>query len=327
MPGGSVLRRYAWRPMSRASRSGRDRWGTIVLAACVIAAPWVWFLVRGAGGPLDAVAVALPAIGVAALIALGMVAAVRRRLLPLLAGLSIFAACAVATVGPRMPRHDPAPDPAIRIASANVYDANPSLEAAAIALLSRNVDVLVTVEVRPRVWKPLIFDPQLHEVKYDGELLVSSRYPLTPLPPNGLPRSQVFRVKVDAPDAPFTLYVTHADNPFHGSTSLSDQRTFVEAVAASAAAEPRPVVVIGDFNMSDRSENYRIMDSAFVDAMREHNVPGSTYFGGLWPLLLVRIDHAFVSPGWCADDGSTFTVPGSDHRGIQVTVGPCPGTG
>jgi hypothetical protein len=57
----------------------------LLLAAAVILAPWIWFLVRDLGGDLDAVAVALPGIGAIALLGLGLVAALRRRLLPLLA--------------------------------------------------------------------------------------------------------------------------------------------------------------------------------------------------------------------------------------------------
>ena len=242
-------------------------------------------------------------------------------------GLSIFAACAAATVGPRLSRHDPAPDPAIRIASANVYEGNPEPGEAAAGMAARDVDVLVAVEMTEGFWGLLAADSPLPFGVTQGELGVRSRYPITLLPPGGLARWRLIRVGVDAPGAPFVLYVTHADNPFHDASTFSDQRRFVQAIVRNAAAEGRPVVVAGDFNMSDRSENYRIMDGAFVDAMREHHAPGSTYFGGLWPLLLVRIDHAFVSRGWCADDGSTFTVPGSDHRGIQVTAGPCPGSG
>jgi endonuclease/exonuclease/phosphatase family metal-dependent hydrolase len=296
----------------------------LVLTAGAIAAPWLWFVVRRVGGALDIVAVGLPLIGVLGLVVLGAVAAIRRRLLPLLVALSIFVVCAAATIAPRIPRHEPAPAIPIRIAMANVYDDNPTLDAAAATMMGRDVDVLAAVEIRPHEWDPLTRASSLPYHLSDGEMAVRSRYPVTLLSPGGLPRSRVLRVNVDAPGAPFILYLVHGLNPFHDSSSFSDQLAFVQSIADLAAIELEPVVVIGDFNMSDRSENYRVMDTAFLDAMREGNVAASTYFGGLWPLLMVRIDHAFVSRSWCAQDGSTFTVPGSDHHGIQVTVGPCP---
>jgi endonuclease/exonuclease/phosphatase (EEP) superfamily protein YafD len=205
----------------------------------------------------------------------------------------------------------------------NVYEANPIPGRAVASLAARDPDVLVAVEMREGFWDRLAAGTSLPYGVMQGELGVRSRYPLALRPAGGLARWRMIRVRVDAP-APFVLYVTHADNPFHDATSFSDQRRFVRDIVRAADSEAGPVVVVGDFNMSDRSENYRIMDGAFVDAMREHHAPGSTYFGDLWPLLLVRIDHAFVSRGWCAADGSTFVVPGSDHRGIEVTVGPCP---
>jgi endonuclease/exonuclease/phosphatase (EEP) superfamily protein YafD len=297
--------------------------GRITLAVAVVLAPWIWFLVRDIGGDMDIVAVALPAIGVVALLSLGLVAVLRRRLLPLLAGLSVFTVCAVATVGPRVPRRDPPPVDPVRIAMANVYEANPIPDQAFASLAARDPDVLVAVEMREGFWQRLGAATSLPYGVTQGELGVRARYPLSLLPAGALARWRLIRVRIDAP-APFVLYVTHADNPFHDATSFSDQRRFVRDIVRAASSEDGPVVIVGDFNMSDRSENYRIMDGAFVDAMREDHAPWSTYFGGLWPLLLVRIDHAFVSRGWCAAGGTTFVVPGSDHRGIQVTVGPCP---
>ena len=296
----------------------------VFVAICVIAAPWLWFGVRWIGGPMDIVAVALPAVGVLALIVLGTVAAIRRRLLPLLAGISIFLMCALATVAPRIPRHDPAPAIPIRIAVANVYDQNETPNDAAAALVDRDVDVLAAVEMKSGFWERLTLGSDLPYSVKDDELGVLSRYPVAELSQSGLSKNRLMRVRVDVPGAPFVLYLVHLLTPFHDSSSFSDQRSFIRSIEDAVAQEHRPVVIAGDFNMSDRSENYRILDTSFVDAMREGRAPASTYFGGLWPALLVRIDHVFVSPSWCADDGSTFGVPGSDHHGIQVTVGPCP---
>lgn len=297
------------------------RWPTASIALTV-AVPWLWFVVRRLGGTLDIVAVALPAVGLLASLGV-LLGVVGRRRLPLLAALSLLAVCAVATAAPRLPRHGPAPAVPVRIAMANVYNGNPTPREAAEALLGRDVDVLVTVEVQSAAWRPLLGASALPYGVFDGELGVRSRYPVSLLAPGGLPRSRLIRVRVDAPRAPFVLYVTHGLNPFHDSSSFTDQRTFVQDIVRASAAEQRSVVVVGDFNMSDRSENYRLMDSAFLDAMREGSRPASTYFGGLWPILLMRIDHAFVSHDWCADEASTFDVPGSDHRGIQFTAGPC----
>jgi endonuclease/exonuclease/phosphatase family metal-dependent hydrolase len=83
------------------------------------------------------------------------------------------------------------------------------------------------------------------------------------------------------------------------------------------------VVIAGDLNMSDRVTSYRTMDAALTDAMRADAAGRTTYVGGWWTSVLLRIDHVFVDPSWCAADPATFDVAGSDHRGVEASVGPC----
>jgi endonuclease/exonuclease/phosphatase (EEP) superfamily protein YafD len=59
--------------------------------------------------------------------------------------------------------------------------------------------------------------------------------------------------------------------------------------------------------------------------MRDGSFAGSTFEDGLWATLFLRIDHVFVPQTWCGADPTRFEIPGSDHRGISVTIGPCPG--
>src|SRR5512134_1664910 len=97
--------------------------------ALAISLPWLWFWIRDLGGRVDAVAVGLPLVGVAAIVSTAVVAVLTRRALPLGAGTSVFLVCAVAVIGPRLPRSIPPPDPAIRLVMANIWDANRSPEA------------------------------------------------------------------------------------------------------------------------------------------------------------------------------------------------------
>jgi endonuclease/exonuclease/phosphatase family metal-dependent hydrolase len=80
----------------------------------------------------------------------------------------------------------------------------------------------------------------------------------------------------------------------------------------------------GDFNMSDRVSSYRVIDGMLTDAMRDGAAGRTTYVGGWWTAALLRIDHIFVGEPWCADAPGTFAVTGSDHRGVEASVGPCP---
>ena len=96
----------------------------------------------------------------------------------------------------------------------------------------------------------------------------------------------------------------------------------VHRLADAIAAETDPVILAGDLNMTDRAAGYRMLGGPMHDAMRTGWWAASTYRHGMWRDLSLRIDHLFVPADWCAVDAKTFGVPGSDHRGIESTVGP-----
>ncbi|HEX7247824.1 MAG TPA: endonuclease/exonuclease/phosphatase family protein [Actinomycetota bacterium] len=308
-------------PVSRGARRRR-----LLLIALSIAVPWLWFAVRDNGGLVDTVAVGLPLIGVASVLAGAVVAAIMRMMWPLTGGVSIFAVCVVAVVAPRLPRDLPMPERAIRVVAANVWDENPTPEAVPDSMLGRRADVVVAVEMPDDAF----YEAMTREAAARGldatweqnRQAVWSRFPLQALDELGLPEARVMRVGVDVPDAPFVLYVVHGLNPFR-ETSFEDQLAFTDALLTAVDTERRPVVLAGDLNTSDRVTSYRELDTALIDAMRA-GAPGvTTYLRSWWPALMLRIDHVFVTPSWCAANPRTFTPAGSDHLGVDVAVGPC----
>ena len=118
---------------------------------------------------------------------------------------------------------------------------------------------------------------------------------------------------------PFVVYAMHLGNPLF-KTTYTQHAEMVERLVAAAQAESLPVVLAGDFNMSDRSASYRELGGAFRDAIRT-SFADTTYDDGLWMLLQLRIDYIFVSRSLCARSATTFTVPGSDHDGLEVEIG------
>ena len=294
--------------------------------ALVIAVPWLWFAVREVGGRMDAVAVGLPLVGLAAIGSTAILAIITRRALPLIAGASVFVVCAAAVIGPLLPRTIPPPDPAVRVVMANVWDRNATPLEAPSSLLGHEGDVVAAVELPDggfvQAMKAEAAAAGLDSWVRGGGLAVWSRFPLLELEDLGFRSARVMRVSVEAPESPFVLYLVHALNPLR-ETSFAQQRRFTDDLLAAVRGEELPTVVMGDFNMSDRGVSYRVMDDALVDAMRAGVAGRTTYVGGWWSMLLLRIDHVFVDPTWCAADPGTFPVTGSDHRGVTVDVGPC----
>lgn len=290
--------------------------------------PWLWFVVRDAGGPADAVAIALPVLGFGAFGVAVVVSLSAWRPRYLIPGLSALLVATVATVAPRLPQTTPSPSPMIRVASANVFGQNLQRESAAETLAGQGADVIGAVEMGGRFWLHLTLAAStrypywVHPHSHQEELGLRSRWPLTELPPpESLAHDPILRVDVHGPTE-FVLYLVHALNPLH-ETSFSQQQAFTQRLIAAAAQEDLPVVMMGDFNMSDRSSSYRVMDGSMRDALRAGSFARSTYHGTLWRALFLRIDHIFIPSEWCAAGGADFEVPGSDHRGVVADVGPC----
>jgi len=307
-------------PMTTERRRPLPGWTWVLIAVL----PWSWFLLRGLWAPLDVVAIAIPLLGTAGLLVFGLVSARTANLLPLLAGLSIFSVAAGSVALPRLPQEQPAPTQPVRIASANVLGGNRQLNDVAAALAERRADVLVVIEAGRDLSDEVRAAASHPEELAFGQFRIWSRWPLTQLPTSAaLANLPSVRVRVDRPGAPFVLHVVHAPNPLY-ETTFGEQEALAGHLIHVVGAEELPAVVVGDLNLSDRTEGYRILTDAMRDAMRAGSWPGDTYRLHMWRALLLRIDHMFVPNGWCAADPGTFAVPGSDHSGIEATIGPCP---
>jgi endonuclease/exonuclease/phosphatase family metal-dependent hydrolase len=138
---------------------------------------------------------------------------------------------------------------------------------------------------------------------------------------------QTVVVEVMAP-TPFVLIAAHlpragVDLPhLRGEVSFAGQRRAVAEVTRIAGASRLPVVVAGDFNVSDRTAAYRRLVAHRRDAMRA-GFARSTYRPFPWNLFSLRIDHVIIDRSWCAARPARFHPTGSDHEAVQVTIGPC----
>ena len=292
------------------------------VAALVLAVlPWSWFLFRDPLGVVgDVMAILLPAL-VAVAFLTGLVAAARSRLWVVPAA-SVLAFGLVAVTGPWLPADAGAvrPGAGVRVVAANVR----ALATSADELTG--AQVLVVSEYPPDLG-PLLASRYPYRLDEPGGpgVAVFSTLPIHLLdgPDPGLPG---LRVQVDGPRGPFVLYALHVPRPWltdRGSyqATVAEHHAIVDAVAARVAAETRPVVVAGDLNSPDRGRDYRHLTATMVDATRDGAVTFTST--GQWTALLLRIDHILVTPGWCGDAAGQIGLPGSDHRGVTATVGPC----
>lgn len=113
--------------------------------------------------------------------------------------------------------------------------------------------------------------------------------------------------------------------------TIRERERDVQVIANFVAAQNKPVVVLGDFNLTDTSGAYQIITRSFTDAWREagwglgHTFPAPNSAGesriaiaGIpLPTWLVRIDYVFHSHHWRAASAQIGQWDGvSDHRPV-----------
>jgi endonuclease/exonuclease/phosphatase (EEP) superfamily protein YafD len=299
-------------------------------AAVTALAPWAWFAVRDLGWVLDVVANGLPMLFALAAAGLAAVAVVRKRPLLAVGIVSCLLAGGLAVIGPWRPQSTPLPVKGWRIVVANVSSRNDSVDRAVADALAQRGDLVLLLEAGQDPPPPPGYSA-VSLPSYSNQVVLS-RFPARVLDrPDDWPRRlRAHRLEVEAPTGRTVVYLAHLVRPHLGPRGflrlrrqMTAQRRERDALLASARRETAPVVLVGDFNSSDRGRGYRQVTARFRDAMRRRWA-GPTYAARAWRPLLLRIDHVFVPQDWCSAEPERFALRGSDHRGVAVDVGPCP---
>jgi len=268
------------------------------------------------------VSMALPVLVAASMLGLLIAAADSRKLTPLLVAASVAVFGWVSISGPRSAQPSPPPVDPIRIATVTIRDAS-DVDADVKTVAATRADVRIVVAPSKKSAAAIKRRIDAPNTLQDGRFLMFSRFPLEQAPlPDGLPGDLLARFQVSGPTATFVVYATRTD----GSILASDANDplSLERLRTAVLHDRLPAIVIGDMGMDDRTTEYRAYTASFRDAMRARTGASST-LGSFWSPVLLRVDHVFTSTSWCAAGGKTFDVPGSEHRGLIVSVGPCKG--
>ncbi len=155
-----------------------------------------------------------------------------------------------------------------------------------------------------------------------GRFVVLSTIPVDRLPlPKGLPDDLILRLQVDRLTGSFIVYAVRT-----GTSPLDAAQNDpigIERLRDAARDERLPVVLAGDFGISDRSSGYRTLTDAFRDAMRSGARAASTAATFPWSFLYLRTEFVLTSPDWCAAAGATFDVRDAPSVGLASSVGAC----
>jgi vancomycin resistance protein VanJ len=228
----------------------------------------------------------------------------------------------------------------LRVMTFNVNFSNRNAPGIAELIALEQPDIIafqeMTEDLSAALWPKIEADYPYYLVddSWDLQMAIASRYPLATLPkhPNAI-RAQHGLVKTPAGEV--ALWNIHPNPAITGG--WESQRRLLALVAEDIAGEDRPVIVLGDFNATDQSENYQLIANHLTDAQWAAGQGFSFTFPDLsraitpeqpWYIRallnmrpLVRIDHIFVSQHFTPR--STRVLPeayGSDHRPVAAEL-------
>ena len=213
------------------------------------------------------------------------------------------------------------------VAALNLWYQNERVDEVDEVLVELDADVIVFTEYTLEHEASLLASPLAAEFPHrfgssqprTGGIAVWSRFPLRVGELHPLRRG--LDLAVAGPDGDIRVVAMHVPTP------LDDFDTWQQVLATAheiGRTTEAPTLLIGDLNSSYWHPEFRqVLDAGFVDA---HAAAGSG-FSTSWPTTwavpaFVRLDHALTAGGLVSTDIHDFDVPGSDHRGLVVTVAP-----
>jgi vancomycin resistance protein VanJ len=231
-----------------------------------------------------------------------------------------------------------APDtPEIRIVTYNLNKSNQALDAVEANLRALNADMVAFQELNPVLAAGLqdrLSDlypyAALHPDLADGfaGLGILSRYPILADTywPIGLGHQ---RVEVDVNGVRIAVHNTHPTHPLRGlGYDGTGRAAAISAALDKTAADDEPLLLVGDFNMTDQTGDYQRVTSVYHDSWHEVGQGMGFTFPDfkVLPFLkflppLARIDYVFHNSDFEALQiqvgGSSG---GSDHRPVYAVL-------
>lgn len=227
-------------------------------------------------------------------------------------------------IRPAMPGE--AKGPRFKILLLNVYYNNTKLDQLAEFIRRANADIVVLLEVVPRIRPQLDAVSALYPHKIESwkekpsDALILSRFPLedwaSRLPVASYRRS-LGAARVTIEGCNLTLFATHLRLP-RAIESRADQKKEVREISAAVKAVGGTRLLVGDFNAATWSDTLSV-------ARNETGLKSLTGSANTWPSFLphplgIPIDHMLASDELVFLARQVIDAPGSDHRAVVAEV-------
>jgi vancomycin resistance protein VanJ len=220
----------------------------------------------------------------------------------------------------------------LKVMSYNVWYRNENVAAMTGLIRREQPDILLLQELSPAMVRrlkdelvDLYPEGQLH-LAYEPEVYqgIISRYRLTPVD-FAYDKGRTQRVMVATPGGPIAVWNVHPNTPL----SWPRQYWQLSALTDDIATTDGPLIVGGDFNTTDQSETYQLINQYLQNAHWEAGWGFGFTFPAHQPRFreipiltpVIRIDHIFYSPHFFAHNARTLTESGgSDHLPVTAEL-------
>ncbi|MER3544062.1 MAG: hypothetical protein C4311_05495 [Chloroflexota bacterium] len=240
--------------------------------------------------------------------------------------------------------------PGFRVMTWNIHLHNLNIEEAAATIARESPDIVALQELGAEMAEGLV--TRLGE-RYPYRVLhleagywssgVLSRHPI--LEDKGFLMSAgqriVHHIVLEVAGQPIHLFNVHLHlrgvgggngdefltSTFPGLRAAFLQDEEVDRLIAEVQAQHGPVLVVGDFNLTDQTPNYARINAVLRDAFRQagwgfgFTYPNKKHVRGIYtPFPLVRLDYVFHSPDLQAIRAWVGKEGGSDHRYVVAEL-------
>ena len=218
----------------------------------------------------------------------------------------------------------------LRIASLNLLYTNDETNIAAVAddLRGRDLDVITFVEYTAGHELALRDSDLANDFPFRIErsgpgasgIAIWSKWPAV-VGERGDTTDRTLDVTVNSAAGPVRVLAVHAHTP---TDDFETWKRDLDQFGELGRTGDVPTVVIGDFNASFWQPSFRaLLDDGFTDA----HIALGRGFSVSWPNdapcpPFIRLDHALTTDSLVPTGVEDFDIPGSDHRGLVVTVAP-----
>ncbi|MCE9650195.1 MAG: endonuclease/exonuclease/phosphatase family protein [Parvibaculum sp.] len=208
----------------------------------------------------------------------------------------------------------------------NVWFNNGRLEDVRRMVERSNADVVVLVEITPRIRDAMQSLNKTYPYKFDCtgagrcDIMIFSRSRLLPreIKETSDPdRSPLVSAETDLGGCALTLFATHMTRPFPNRPYWA-QRAQAEEIGSDVAAPSGAKLVVGDFNAAPWG--YVMQTIAKRGGVNVLTGAGGTWPSTLPPQLRIPIDNVLASPGLSFVSRQVLPKLGSDHLPVLAEI-------